>query len=64
MDYVDRHDVLVYAIRFEDSDFDETDRRIAVRSGGRAIVLARNADVNLTLTNARPVFVPRSSARI
>ena len=48
VDYVDRHDVLVYAIGFEDSNFDETVRHIAVRSGGRAIVLARNADVNVT----------------
>jgi hypothetical protein len=46
-EYVDRENVLVYAIGFEGSKFDEVVQRLAIRSGGRAIVLTRNGDLNV-----------------
>jgi hypothetical protein len=48
LEYVDREDVLVYAIGFEGSHFDDAVQRAAVRSGGTVTVLARSADLNAT----------------
>ena len=47
LDYVDREDVLVYAIGFEGSRFDDVVKRLAVRSGGRVILLTREGDLNV-----------------
>lgn len=46
LEFIDRNDVLVYAISFEGSTFDPTVQRAAQRSGGLAFRVKRDTDLH------------------